>query len=219
MLKKLFVVGVLACITATAVMAQGIGLQIADTAVPLAIGQARVTGGFVVADEVAFIGGRAALGLSEAVGVFADVGMLDVDGADSGPALQGGLTFAIPAAVPVDLSVRGTLFSAFIEDVDVFGFSIAGVMSGDLGQIVPGMSVFGAVGLVYTSWEIDVEIPNLEINGLVILEGSTESFSEDETDPLISGGVLFEFNEVFSVYAEISHIDDILFGAGARLNL
>ncbi|MBU1908488.1 MAG: hypothetical protein KJ726_00390 [Verrucomicrobia bacterium] len=200
-MKKLIVVAMV-CAMAAPAMAQFIGLPYADSAAAPAAGLIRVSGGVVIGDEANAFGGRVTFGVMEGLALFADLGMIDPDGGDTGLCYQGGGKFTLPLDLPVDVALRGVIgmssFDAGATSVDVFDVNVGALVSKDMEMFTP----YGFIGLDYEDAEVDIP--------------GTGSISDDETNVAIAGGVLFSLTEQLSFYGEIVHIDDLLFGLGAR---
>ncbi|MBU1694623.1 MAG: hypothetical protein KKC51_11760 [Verrucomicrobia bacterium] len=200
-MKKLIVVAMV-CAMAAPAMAQFIGLPYADSAAAPAAGLIRVSGGVVIGDEANAFGGRVTFGVMEGLALFADLGLIDPDGGDTGLCYQGGGKFTLPLDLPVDVALRGVIgmssFDAGATSVDVFDVNVGALVSKDMEMFTP----YGFIGLDYEDAEVDIP--------------GTGSISDDETNVAIAGGVLFSLTEQLSFYGEIVHIDDLLFGLGAR---
>ena len=200
-MKKLIVVAMV-CAMAAPAMAQFIGLPYADSAAAPAQGLLRVSGGVVIGDEANAYGGRFTYGLIEGLALFADLGMIDPDGGDTGVCYQGGGKFTLPLELPVDVALRGVVgmssFDVGPADMDVFDVNVGALISKDMDMFTP----YGFIGLDYEDAEVDIP-------GVV-------SASDDETNVAIAGGVLFSLTEQLSFYGEIAYIDDPYFGLGGR---
>lgn len=200
-MKKLIVVAMV-CAMAAPAMAQFIGLPYADSAAAPAAGLMRVSGGVIIGDDANAYGGRFTYGLIEGLALFADLGMIDPDGGDTGLCYQGGGKFTLPLELPVDVALRGAIgMSSFDEgpvSVDVFDVNVGALISKDMDMFTP----YGFIGLDYEDAEVDVS--------------GIGSASDSETELAIAGGVLFSLTEQLSLYGELVHIDDLFFGIGGR---
>jgi hypothetical protein len=195
--------------SANALMA---GLPVADGAVPLAQGGKRVSGGFVLGDDIDMFGGRFAYGMDSQLTIFGDFGFTDPDFGSTGWGIQGGGLYALPITdIPFDLAARGTLgysrydikdrgewnpgtgrFRTRSENINIITMNIGAVGSKDFDML----TVYGLLGINYARFS----------NG----------GSDSELDPALGGGVLFHLNPQFSLYAELMHIDDPWLGLGFR---
>jgi opacity protein-like surface antigen len=196
-MKKLIVVAMM-CALAAPAMAQIMGMPLADSAAAPEQGLLRASGGVIIGDDANAYGGRITYGLMEGLALFADLGMIDPDGGDTGLCYQGGGKFTLPLDLPVDVAVRGaigmTSYEVLNTDVDVMGVAIGGLVSKEIEQFTP----YGYIGLDYS--KVDIE-------GLG---------DDDETEIAIGGGVLFALTEQLSLYGEIVNVDDLFFGLGGR---
>jgi hypothetical protein len=207
-MKKLYVVLAILVATSGSVMAQGIGLQVADSAAAEKQGLVRATAGVTVGDEWKFIGGRLTYGVLNGLELFGDLGYMDLDEWDGGFSLQGGGIFAIPIELPFDVAIRGTIYKPFIDNVDIIGVSLCGVLSKSLSK---SFSIYGDVGIDYNKTEVEYDIPGF----------GTISGDDTNTEIVFAAGVLFYIpnQDRFSVYAEVTYNDDFYVGAGARMDI
>ena len=180
------------------------GLPIAGGAVPLSQGMKSVSGGFVLGDDVDLYGGRFAYGMDNRLTIFGDFGFTDPDYGDTGWGIQGGGLYGLKIAeIPFDLAARGTLGYANYDlnypfwrsrnvNIDIVTMNIGAVGSKDFDML----TLYGYLG----------------VNYLRVSNGGSDS----EVDPAVGGGVLFNLNPQFSLYAELMHIDDPWIGLGLR---
>lgn len=183
------------------------GLPIADGAVPLGQGAKRISGGFVLGDDVDLFGGRFAYGMDNRLTLFGDFGFTDPDHGDTGWGIQGGGLFALPITdIPFNMAARGTLgytrydrwnnatgrYRTRSESIDIITMNIGAVGSKDFDML----TLYGYLGINYAR----------------VSNGGSDS----EMDPALGGGVLFHLNRQFSLYAELMHIDDPWLGIGFR---
>jgi hypothetical protein len=214
-MKKLIIIFLALFLFSGSASAHMLGLPVADGAVPLAQGAKRVSGGFVLGDDIDLYGGRFAYGMDSRLTIFGDFGFTDPDFGDTGWGIQGGGLYALPIAdIPFNMAARGTLgystfdvrFHSFWDpargryrtrtaSIDIITANIGAVGSKDFDML----TVYGYLGVNYTRFS----------NG----------GSDSELDPALGGGVLFHLNPQFSLYAELMHIDDPWVGLGFRYAL
>lgn len=184
---------------------QGLGLPIAEVAAPSDAGLSRATVGVVAGDDVSVYGARASYGLPNVIAtLFGDIGVVDFQGLDYGASIQIGGQCALNVAVPVDLALRGSLFTTIAGDVDIAGVALTGLVSGQVIQI-PILSVYGGLGVAQTRWNADADITDWE--------------DHDEINVTLTAGGIVKLSPTLSFYAEVSHVDDAFLGAGIRLEL
>jgi hypothetical protein len=203
-MKKLLIVFVMVFVCFNTAHGHMAGLPVADGAVPLAQGVKRISGGFVLGDDVDLFGGRFAYGMDNRFTLFGDFGFTDPDHGDTGWGIQGGGLFALPITdIPFNMAARGTLgytcydhdigrFRTRSESIDIITMNAGAVGSKDFDML----TVYGYLGINYTR----------------VSNGGSDS----ELDPALGGGVLFNLNPRFSLYAELMHIDDPWLGLGFR---
>jgi len=190
-------------------MAQGpYSLQVAETAAPAKQGALRATAGLNLGSDTMYLGGRGAFSLLDGLMVFGDVGWVDVDGWDGGPSFQGGALFTLPLPAPVDIGIRGAIYKPFLDSsVSIWGGTLGGVVSRDLETVVPGLSVYGYLGLDFSTATWKARTPYGEID-----------VSDDEVNPALAIGAVFRCADKVSLYAEISYVDDPFIGGGVRVD-
>ncbi|RJP44946.1 MAG: hypothetical protein C4548_05220 [Desulfobacteraceae bacterium] len=212
-MKKLMMILMVLLVSAGSANGHMAGLPIADGAVPLNQGAKRISGGFVLGDDVDLFGGRFAYGMDNRFTLFGDFGFTDPDPGDTGWGIQGGGLYALPITdIPFNMAARGTLGYTRFDlkyagphwnpvterwrtrsvSVDIITMNIGAVASKDIDMF----TFYGYLGINYTR----------------VSNGGSDS----EMDPAIGGGVLFKLNRQFSLYAELMHIDDPWLGLGFR---
>lgn len=188
----------LICLLTATARAQFAGLPFADSAAAPAEGLMRVSGGAVIGDEAGAYGGRLTYGFVEGVALFADLGMLEVDVGDEGPAYQVGAKLTLPLGLPVDLAVRGAVGLANVEvgrrDLNITAVNFGGLISTAFEFFTP----YAFAGLHYMD----------------------PDRGDSETELMLAAGVLISLTEPFSLYGEIlkceiAQLDDLFFGLGA----
>ena len=244
MIRLASAVAALLLALSVAALGQGFGLQVADTAGPGNVGAMRVTGGFVMGKfaeaDTAFYGARYTYNVLEDLSVFGDVGALDVeDPYELSASFQIGALYTLPVeTLPVDLGVRGTVFMPVLDDVSengmsvetkVWGASLMLIGSGCL-EAVPEVSLYGGLGLTHWEAEWKTSVPNdpalvpskqetENLLGMRIAAPTLEAIARDRgTELALTAGALYQFSEAWSVYGEVSDVEDPLFGAGVRFD-
>ena len=213
-MRKIMLMAGCVVMMANLVLAQGFDLQVAESAAATEQGQLRVTGGFNTGEsddlDLMYFGGRLSYGLVENLLVFAGAGLVDTDSdsLDSAVCVSGGPQYALPMELPVDVAVRATLAKPFFDDievgsgrkesVDVLTMTVMGIASKEL--TVTGLTVYGGAGFARTSTDV----------------GNND---DSETDLALTGGALYQVNDMFSAFAEVTHVDDLFLGAGVRVDL
>jgi hypothetical protein len=199
-------------------MAQGFGLQIAETAGPQKEGVARATGGITLGSDEAFIGGRFSYGIIDGLLGFGDIGWVHVKDLDGGPGIQVGGLFSLPLQqLPFNLGVRGTVYKPFVDSrVSIVGASLWGIASMPVnldlaplrtakkGQAQKGLSVYGGVGIDHVRWTYDGD----EFSG----------GDHGDTQLGFSVGAVMYVSDQLSFYGELSYVDDPFVGGGVRLD-
>ena len=208
MRRSLLSAGLLALcqVWACGARAQGYGLGIAELADAPAQGLVRTTGGAVLGADITFVGVRGTYAPATGLGVFADAGFVDVDGFDLGLGIQFGALCALPLELPVPVAValRGTVYTAFVENLGVLGLHAGGVASYGLEQVLAGLSVYGGLGISYTRWRLE------RVRG---------DIDDADSDLALSLGALYAASERLSFFAELGHAGDMHVGLGCRFDL
>ena len=207
-MKKLMLLVAVTGLMAAPAMAQLGGIPIGMTAAPTEQGlfqagpQASHFSNKDI-DNMNMFGGRVVYGLLDNLLLYADLGLAMPGEGDSGFAYQGAVQYNITGLdIPFDLGVRGTFSQSKFKDVETQGykydlkylnFTVAGLASKEIMDMI---SVYGLLGLAYTKGEAD------------------PGDSDNETDLAIGGGGQLSLTEQLSLYVEIAHIDDFIFGGG-----
>lgn len=221
-MRRYSVVWLVVVLVAATGWAQGpVGLQIAETAGPKPVGQVLWSGGLCIGDDTTFYGVRGALALSEAVQLFCDAGIVDMDDVDEDIGIKVGGLVALPVELPFDAGVRGTYETVFFDDFDYYALSVMGVGSVDAAAYVAGLSLYGGLGLAY--WDAEVEGEGVGEWVWVDERGAFRRSSVDSEDDAVevafSLGALYDMTGRLSAFAEYSHVDDSFLGLGVRLAL
>ena len=203
-MKKILAIMSAVMILAGGAMGQGFGLQIGDTCTPIEFGMKTFSAGMIVGEvsdaDLTYVGARGAFGMSDQLTLFAGLGQADIDITD-GLSFEGGAVFGLDLMLPVDVALRGAIAIPLFDDVngasiDVLSVVVQTVVSTDV-ESTPGLTAYGAVGVSYLQLDM----------------GSLGDHSS--SDLALSGGLLFSVDERFSLFAQMSIINDIFIGAGA----
>lgn len=218
-MRKIVIAVAALMLVAGVALAQGFSLQVGESAAAMGQGALRVSAGANVGDEVMFYGGRVGYAPMEGLQVFADGGLADSDTMDSAMSIQGGAIYTLPVQMPVDLAVRGAIAKPFFDDiempsytyygetfgggtvsVDVMIMSIMALASKDMGDQMPGLTVYGGAGFAR-------------------LSVSVGDADDSETDLALAAGGIYKVTDQLSVFGELSYVDDPFFGGGVRFDM
>jgi len=169
----------------------------------------------VLGDHWSFYGGRGSYGLLPGLWVFTDLGLIDAEGFDTGLGFQGGAMYALPIKdLPFEAALRCTAGMGLIPDVTTFGVCGMAVASRGIDP-VKGLSLYGGGGLALTHTRCDVKVYHWDsAHGYWETQDTVD---DNQADLALAAGAVFEVSKQVSLYAEISHVDDLFVGAGARL--
>ncbi len=186
-------------LTPLAVLAQGIGLQVADTAGTGEPGRLELTPGVVFGDDVSFYGIRETYTVFEELRAFLDLGAINADDSDLDFGAQAGALACIPSEdMACDLAFRAATYFVNTDSKDMFGGTLMLVSSGE--TLLNDLYLYGGLGM-----------------DLCNRKASTASKSRTEINPALSAGVLFNFTDSIAAYIEVSHVDSAFIGTGIRL--
>ncbi len=182
-----------------ALQAQGVGLQVADTAGAGEPGRLELTPGVVFGNDVSFYGIRETYTVFEEMRAFLDLGAINADDSDLDFGAQAGALACIPSDDYVcDLAVRVATYFVNTDSEDMFGGSLMMISSGE--TLLNDLYLYGGLGMVLSN-----------------RKASTASRSRTEINPALSAGVLFNFTDSIAAYIEVSHVDSAFIGTGIRL--
>ncbi len=180
------------------VQAQGVGLQVGDTADARAAGQFQVTPGAVFGDDVSFYGLRESYSVFDELRVFLDLGAINAKDSDVDFGAQVGALACLPSEDLIcDLGLRTAIYYINTDIWDLLGASLMLVTSDE--TILDNLFVYGGVGGDFSIKTMD----------------SSED-DETEVNPAFSLGALYRFTDRLSLYLEVTHVDDVFFGGGLR---
>lgn len=181
--------------------AQQYGLLVAETAAPKTAGQTEVIAGVQGGDFSNLAGARGTYAYTDQLSFFGEATILEPEQSDTGFSFGTGATYAFLNALPIDNAIRFAASLPIIPDTTAFSASASVLLSGQL-VVLPQTTFYTALGATYTKLEID----DTDVEG-------------SDTFLNVSGGLFHEITEDVSVYAELSHVDQIFFGAGLRWKL
>lgn len=202
-MKTTWLVGIVAAGLAWGVAlgahAQGVGLQIGDTADKRPAGQFEITPGMVYGDDVSFYGLRESYSIFDELRVFLDLGAINATDSDVDFGAQLGALASLPSDDFVcDVGLRTALYYINTDVWDMFGASLMLVTSDE--TLLDNLFAYGGIGADVASktWEDETKGDKTKVN------------------PAFSLGLLYRFTEKWSAYAEVSYVDDAFIGAGVR---
>ena len=192
-------------------MGQILGLPVGGGAAVPAAGAWPLSGGGVFNGEVNLYGGRVAAVPVDGLVVFADAGVIDMEGMDAGLGVQGGTLYRLPFRWPVEVALRATAgWGATDSDqgneMELTTFN-GGMLISKLYQNF--FTPYGFIGANYLDSEVSPA-------------GGAAEIREDMTELMLTGGVAATPGEALTVYLEASYLDttewieDVFFAAGAR---
>jgi len=195
------VVGVgLALAWSPGLRAQGVGLQVADTANVRTAGDTEFTAGMVKAQHMTGTAVRGALSVQDNFRVFADLGWAEPDSGRGNLAVQAGGIYALDVDFLSDLGVRVAGYYVDTDTVNLMGGNLMLLSSGEL--LLEGMFLYGGLGIDLADHTTALSL--------------TESSDHTELNPAATIGVLYMFTPHISAYVEASHIDGPMIGFGVR---
>ncbi len=110
-----------------------------------------LAGGLGFSGDLAYLGARVSKPLSGNVKIFGDLGWVNVDGFDSGPAINIGGSYRLPIKHKLwFFEAQGSAFKPFIDGLDIHGLSVGGygIRPVQFSSTLKG-SVYGGVGFDY----------------------------------------------------------------------
>jgi len=182
----------------------GFGLPVGDTAYPVEQEFRRGSAYVAAGSDLSTYGARLSRGLVEGLTVFGDLGIVDVDDVDYGPGVQLGAVGAVPIELPVDVAGRGTVNVCTFDEGDMFGGTLALLVSRQLSAL-PEFSLYVGAGAAYTEFDSDG-----------VKEDGTPIGPDGKTEALVSGGALCDFDENWSAFAEFDYVEDPFYAGGLQ---
>lgn len=213
-MKKRYQIAVItmAALFTSQVQGQLLGLPIATDAAPGNAGDIAVSGGIVLGDDANLYGARLSFSAMDELLIFGDLGIVDPDGGDNEPAIQVGGMYSLPSndQIPVDLALRLAIGYANFDqraggvdvEIDLWTVMAGLVASKSLDDM---FTAYGVLGVNYSRTEAEARAGGIRVTD-----------NDSETDLVIGAGLLVAITEQLSLYLELTHIDDMWVGAGAR---
>lgn len=170
-------------------------------------------GGVTIGDDTDYLGARYNLLVGDNLQVFGELGYADSDFDVDGPGFGGGAYLQLPSSSELSFGVRGSWNYAMMEgggggadaDFDVWVLTLLGVVGGETS--VDGLTWHANGGIAHFDGDYDVKAGGLHAKG---------GFDSD-TELLIGVGAMYAFDDRFSGFVGIEHVDDTFFGGGLRL--
>lgn len=180
--------------------AQGVGLQVADTAEMRTTGESEFTIGTVFGDSMSGCGGRATYSFTDELRGFFDLGWYDPDSGDGNVAVQAGAIYSLPVEFLSDLGLRAAGYYVDTELLDIMGGSLMLISSGE--TLLDDLYAYGGAG-------VDVSDRSVQVT-------RTTSSGRTEVNPALTAGLSYRITSHFSAYVEASHVDAPMVGFGVR---
>ena len=211
-MKLKYLVGLALLSASLTTSAQTLGFPVADSAAPEDPGQVRLMGNYTFSDAAYVVGGRVAYQVAEPVRLFADIGAVKPDDADDVFGLQLGGLYSIPVDSYFDMGIRLTWyniseFETTTNKGEEWGLNVMYMTSGVFDNTNDQLEGYLGLGI------------NYDKTTLTSLGEEPVETKNDSVDPAIVTGLMFHFSELFSMYAEVGYVSDLIFGAGFRIDL
>jgi opacity protein-like surface antigen len=180
-------------------VAQGIGLQMADTADPGTAGQVEVVPGVTMGDDTSFYGLRASYSIYDELRAFMDMGLVDADRSEADMGGQVGALMRLPTTDFIcDVGLRTAAYFANTDNLDALGLNAMVVFSGE--SLLDDLYLYSGVGVDWShrKWAISRD-------------------RSTEVNPSACIGLQYRLSNSLAVYAEYSHTDSGFLGGGIRI--
>ena len=177
--------------------AQMVGLPVMDTAEGREQGSLEATPGVAFGRDMNFIGGRATVTAMDDLRAFVDLGLSDPKDSGSGLGLQAGALYCLPKSDMAEWGVRGAVYYANTDRLDLLGTDVMLVFSGE--TVLDSLYCYGGGGLDFC----DKTKP-----------GGSGSY---ELNPALSLGLSYFFTENYSLFTEADFVDGLYFGIGLSI--
>ena len=204
---------VMGLVMASALPAGGqiMGLPVAGGAAAMPAGDWPVSGGGVFNGEVNLYGARMACALRGGWMVFGDVGVMDLEGMDSGFGTQGGVVYTLPFRWPVDVALQATTGWGGADSGHGKEVALTTVNGGILISKLQEnfLTPYGFIG----ANRLDSEVRPGR---------GASAVRTDMMDLMLAGGIAATPGDVLTVYLEAVYLDttewieDVFFSAGVR---
>jgi hypothetical protein len=181
--------------------AQGVGLQLGDTADPGMAGQVEITLGSVIGERAraSFYGMRAAYSVFDELKTFMDLGVVNITGSALDLGGQVGALARVPTTDFIcDVGLRGAVYFANTDNQDVVGGSLMALFSDE--SLLDKLYLYLGAGADYSrrQWE-------------------RPASSSTELNPALCAGAQFRLTDSIAFFAELSQVDSFFWGMGIRV--
>jgi len=178
--------------------AQIVGLPVLDTA-DARDSHFQITPGVAWGDEMNFTGARATIPLFDECRMFLDVGRLDVKGGNSNLGMQAGALYSFPMTDLCDTAVRGALYYANTDHMDITG--------GNLMMVFSGQTLMSDDLYAYSGFGLDTSIRKTQTRYTRL------SSSHTDYNPAVALGLMFKVTEKIGLFVEGEYVDGF-YGSG-----
>ena len=180
--------------------AQGVGLQVADTAELRTAGETEFAVGGVLSKNVSSCAARLTYAVEDEFRAFFDLGWYDPDACEGNISVQAGGIMSLPVEFYTDLGLRAAGYYVDTDAYSVLGGSLMLLSSGE--TLLDDLYLYGGLGVDFSKRSLDVTME--------------QSSSRSELNPALTIGLSYAFTTHFSAYVEASHVDEAMIGAGVR---
>lgn len=180
------------------VMAQGVGLQVADTANIRTAGETDFTAGETIDKHMSSTAVRGQISLQDDFRVFADLGWSKPDTGRGNIGVQGGGLYALDFDFISDLGLRVAGYYVDTDTVNLMGGNLMLLSSGEL--LLNGLFLYGGLGADLSDRETAIAL--------------NQSTDHTRVSLAATAGLLYHLTSHLSAYVEASHIDDPMIGFG-----
>ncbi len=181
-------------------LAQGIGLQVADTVEARSAGDTEFSLGTVYSDPIWGCSTRAMYSAQDDFRVFFDLGWAEPENGDGNIAVQAGGIYALDVEFISDLGLRAAGYYVDTDALDMMGGSFMVLSSGE--TILDDLHIYGGLGADVSRREVWVT--------------RSVTSSRGEINPAATIGLLYFVTAHVSAYVEASHVDVPMVGFGLR---
>lgn len=178
-----------------------IGLPVADTAEARTAGDTMATVGGFLGDDLEFYGARGACNLWSSLRGFVDIGIVDLNRGDRNFAAQAGAVYSLPDEFISDLGLRAAAYYADTDRYRVWGGSLMLLSSDE--TLLNNLFLYGGIGVDVSERQVSVTL--------------SASSWRVETNPVVTGGMIYNFTPNIGVFGELTYLDtDVFVGFGLR---
>ena len=175
--------------------AQVIGLPVMDTAGLREQGSLEIMPGATFGSDMNFYGARGQITIMDELRAFLDVGRLDAQSANADIAVQGGALWSIPMTEMCDTAIRGTLYYANTDFINVTGGNVMALCSDE--TLLDDLYVYGGGGL-----------------DLAVRKVPTSS---TELNPILAAGLSYKVTDRFHIFLETDYVDALSISCGLSI--